>query len=49
MFRNMEEAIAGLKAIEQDYRGHCDAARRIAEEYFDSTKALGHMLGHVAL
>ena len=49
MFRNMEEAIAALRAIEQDYAGHCHAARRIALDHFDAGKVLGQMLGHVAL
>jgi hypothetical protein len=48
-FRNLEEAIAGLKAIEHDYEGHCNAARRIAEEHLDSTRVLGRVLEHVAL
>ena len=48
-FHNLEEAIAALKAIDADYPGHCAAARRIAEEHFDSSKILTHVLGHVAL
>jgi hypothetical protein len=48
-FRNLEEAIAGLKAIDDDYLVHCEAARRIAEEHFDSAKILGQVLAHVAL
>ena len=28
-FRNLEEAIAGLKTIDDDYSAHCEAARRI--------------------
>jgi len=48
-FRNLEEAIAGLKAIDHDYIGHCDAARRLAVHHFDASRILGQMLAHVAL
>lgn len=48
MFRNHEEAIAGLNAIDEDYLEHCAAARRIAEQHFDSTKVLDQVLAHVA-
>jgi len=43
-FRTMEEAIAGIDAINRDYQDHCLAARRIAEEYCDSAKVLTKML-----
>ena len=48
-FSNLEEAITGLKAIDADYRAHCEAARKIAEDHFDSTKVLQQVLSHVAL
>jgi hypothetical protein len=48
-FRNLEEAAAGLKAIDSDYLNHCRAARRLAEEHFDSSIVLGEVLSQVAL
>jgi hypothetical protein len=48
-FRTLEEAVAGIQAINSDYLAHCRAARGIAEEYFDSNKVLGAMLDRVGL
>ena len=46
-FTTMEEALAGIDAINRDYPVHCRAARAIAEEYFDSTKVLARMLAQM--
>lgn len=46
-FTTMQEAVAGIEAINNDYLAHCRAAREIAEEYFDSDKVLGKMLGQM--
>jgi hypothetical protein len=43
-FRNMEEAVAGVEAINRDYKAHCRAAREFAEEYLDYRKVLPEML-----
>ena len=43
-FRNMEEAVAGVEAINKDYEAHCRAAREFAEEYLDYRKVLPKML-----
>jgi hypothetical protein len=43
-FTTLEEALAGLEAINRDYLAHCRAARAIAEEYFNSDKVLRKML-----
>lgn len=43
-FSTLSEALAGIKAINAEYEVHCLAARRIAEEFFNSEKVLGHML-----
>jgi hypothetical protein len=43
-FRNMEEAVSGVEAINRDYNRHCVAAREFAEEYLDSNKVLSKML-----
>ena len=40
----MEEAIAGLKEIDNSYKNHSKAAREIAEEFFDSDRCLNEML-----
>lgn len=39
-FRTLDEAVARSRAIADDYPSHCAAARRIAEEYFASERAL---------
>jgi len=43
-FRNMEEAVAGVERINQNYVAHCRAAREFAEEYLDYRKVLPKML-----
>ena len=43
-FRTIEEAVAAIEAVNKDYLSHCHAARRLAEEYFDSSKVLGFIL-----
>jgi hypothetical protein len=49
VFRTMEEAVAGVQKILQDYEHHCRAARRLAETYFDSDKVLGQLLEEVGI
>lgn len=44
-FSTMDEAASALEAIERDYRRHCVAARRIAEEYLDARRVLARVLG----
>jgi hypothetical protein len=39
-FESLEEAVAGAADIAARYTEHCDAARRIAEEHFDSRRVL---------
>jgi hypothetical protein len=48
-FTTLEEAVAAIADVEQDYLGHAEAARRLAEERFDSDVVLTSMLGHVGL
>ncbi|MDQ3621639.1 MAG: hypothetical protein M3463_04005 [Verrucomicrobiota bacterium] len=48
-FHNEEEAIAGLRAINDNYLAHSHAARRLVEEFFDSSKVIGSVLSHVGL
>jgi hypothetical protein len=43
-FGNLEEAVAGVEAINQDYEGHCRAAREFAAEFLDYRKVLPKLL-----
>jgi hypothetical protein len=43
-FSTLDEAAAGVQKIFADYERHSRAARRLAEEYFDSDKVLGRLL-----
>ncbi len=47
MFSTMDEAISGIEEINRDYLDHCQAARQIAEEYFDSDKVLTKILNQI--
>jgi hypothetical protein len=48
-FRTIEEAVLGVKRIGGDFAAHCQAARHIAEECFDSDKVLGRFLDEVGV
>lgn len=43
-FSQLEETVAGVEAINSRYEFHCQAAREIAFEYFDSRRVLSHLL-----
>jgi hypothetical protein len=43
-FRTAEEAMAGIDDIKRNYAEHCRAARRVAEQYFDSGIVLRDVL-----
>jgi len=43
----MDHAVEALATIAADYPSHAQAARRLAEEKFDSTKVLGELLQRV--
>ena len=43
-FRTLDEAVDGARSIADNYPSHCRAARRIAEQNFDSGKVLGRMM-----
>jgi hypothetical protein len=49
VFSDMDEALDGVERICRDYERHAKAARRIAEQYFDSEKVLGRLLNELAL
>jgi len=48
-FSTLEEAAAGVEAIERDYARHSAAARALAEEHFDARAVLGRLLERLAL
>ncbi len=48
-FRTLEEAITGAELIGRDYEGQCQAARRLAEKYFDSDKVLGRLVDEIGV
>ncbi|MGH7179446.1 MAG: hypothetical protein ACREJC_18865 [Tepidisphaeraceae bacterium] len=43
-FRTPAEALEGLRRLDDDYVGHCKAARDIVSEFFDAPKVLSHLL-----
>lgn len=48
-FRTLKDAAAGVEKIAADYEKHCDAARQLAEEYFDSDKVLNQLINEVGI
>ena len=48
-FRDLDEAVAGVNSINEDYEGHRRAARSLAEEYFDSDVVLTTLLERAGL
>jgi hypothetical protein len=43
-FGNPVEAKNAIESIRKNYKEHCHAARKLAEEYFDSKKVLSSLL-----
>lgn len=43
-FTNMAEAISCIEEVNRNYGKHCNKAREIVEEYFDSNKVLSQLL-----
>ncbi len=48
-FRTIDEAVAGARVISANYGMHSRAARKIAEDYFESGKVLGQMLEQIGM
>jgi hypothetical protein len=48
-FRTLDEAVTGVERITIDYDKHARAARALAEEYFDSNKALRRLFEQIDL
>jgi hypothetical protein len=45
--RTLDEAVDGARRIASDYPAHSQAARHIAEEYFDARRVLARFLDDV--
>jgi hypothetical protein len=43
-FRDLEQAVAAVRAVESDYQSHRDAARALAEQWFDSRRVLSELV-----
>jgi hypothetical protein len=48
-FTTTDEALAAIDAINGDYRRHCEAARSIAEEYFECRSVAGRLIADLGL
>jgi hypothetical protein len=48
-FSTMDEALAAIDAINGNYRRHCEAARRIAEEHFSAERVANRLLAQAGL
>jgi hypothetical protein len=48
-FKDMDDVLAAVDAIESDYEGQCRAARQIAMEYFEAEKVLGSLMQRAGL
>src|SRR4029079_178804 len=48
-FRTVQEAAKGAEQIAASYERHSQAARKIAEEYFDSDTVLGRFLDELGV
>jgi hypothetical protein len=48
-FRDLPEAIAGVREINANYLNHAQAARALAEQYFGTDAVLAKVLAHVGL
>jgi len=46
-YLSVDEAASALCEVHRDYARHAQAARRIAEEYFDARKVLAQLLDRV--
>jgi hypothetical protein len=48
-FRDLEDVLAAVDAIESDYAGHCRAAQEIAAEYFAAERVVGSLMERAGL
>jgi hypothetical protein len=48
-FKTIDQAVEAVDRINADYRHHCDAARRIAQEYLSAPKIGANLLEQLGL
>jgi len=48
-FDSMDSALAGARNISRNYAAHCQAARQLAVEFFDSDKVLGNLAERIGI
>jgi hypothetical protein len=48
-FRDMDDVLAAIDAVESDYEGHCRAAREVAAEYFAAEKVIASLMERAGL
>jgi hypothetical protein len=48
-FRTLDEAVRAIETVEDDYEGHCGAARQVALDYLDSERVLADLLARIGL
>jgi hypothetical protein len=48
-FSTIDDTLCAIETINRDYRRHCQAARAIAEEYFDAAKVAGDLLNRLGV
>jgi hypothetical protein len=46
-FSTLDEAAAGMEELARNYQHHARAARRLAEEYFESSKVLLRLIRRI--
>ncbi len=49
VFSDLEEAVAAVERLEEDYPRHALAARKVAEDYFDSDRVLSDLLSKLGI
>jgi hypothetical protein len=48
-FSTLDEAVGGVRQVTREYDRHAEAARRLAEEHFDSDVVLGRLLARLGV
>jgi len=46
-FETESDVMESIESLNRSYAHHCKSARKLAEEYFDSSKVLNHLLGGI--
>jgi hypothetical protein len=46
-FETENDVMESIESLNSSYAHHCKSARKLAEEYFDSTKVLNRLLGRI--